>query len=163
MTTTARPGPGHHPTRTPRVLAAAAAGLVGAVALAVLVASLVGGRPAALGVGLGGAVALAFFLFGSGTVMVATRIAPQASLLVALMTFTLQVVLVAAVFAALGSSGVVGSTVSAPGLAVGVLVAAGAWIVGQLVAHARIRVPVYDLDLAASSSSGPGGRQAGAR
>lgn len=162
MTTTARSSRRQSPTRTPRVLAGAAAGLVAAVAFATLVAALTAGRPAALGVALGGSVALAFFLFGSGTVMVATRIAPQASLLVALMTFTLQVVLVAAVFATLGSSGAVGSTISAPALAIGVLVAAGAWIVGQLVAHARIRVPVYDLDPIGSSAVESRGREAGA-
>jgi ATP synthase protein I len=126
-----------------------AAGLcaVVAVALATLVGGLVDGRPGALGALVGGAIALGFFLFGSSVVNAATRIAPQASLLMALMTYTLQVALVAAVFVALQSSGVVGDTLAGGWLAGGVVAATVAWTLGQLVFSSRARVPVYDIEL----------------
>ena len=53
----------------------------------------------------------------------ATRMAPAASMLVALMTYTLQVALVALVFVMLTSSGAVGTTLTAGWLAAG----RGAW------------------------------------
>lgn len=160
MTTTAGTPRGAHPTRTPRVLAVAAAGLVGAVGVAAAVAAAVAGSPAVLGILLGGAISLVFFVFGSGAVMLVTWTAPQASLPVALMTFTLQVVLVAAVISVLASSSLVGTTVSAGALTIGLIVAAVAWMVGHLVGHARLRVPVYDVQLPGQvPSSGREGEQ----
>lgn len=105
------------------------------------------GSPGALGALIGGSVALVFFLGGSLVVNAATRLAPQASILIALMTLLLQVALIAAVFIGLDASSAVGSTISAGWIAGGVIAAAAAWIVGQLYASAKARIPAYDIDL----------------
>ncbi len=156
MTTTARPQQGPPGGRSSRVLVAAGGCVAVAVALATLLGSLLGGRPAALGALVGGAIALGFFLFGSSVVNAATRIAPQAALLIALMTYTLQVVLVAVVFYAVDSSGAVGGTISGSWLAGGVVVATVAWTVGQLVFSSRARIPVYDIELPGSGGAETG-------
>ncbi len=169
MTTTARPQ-GPLRGRTPRVLLAAGLGVGAAVVVATVLGGLLAGRPGALGALVGGSIALCFFLFGSLVVGAATRMAPQAALVVALTTYTLQVALVALVFVALGSSDAVGTTLSGGWLAGGVVAATVAWTLGQLVATGRARVPVYDIDLPDASSSSPEtahrapsrGREAGA-
>jgi len=114
---------------------------------ATLVAGVAGGRADALGALAGGSIALCFLLFGSLVVEVATRIAPQAAMLMALLTYTLQVLLVALVFALLNSSGAMGATLSSGWLAVGVIVATLAWTAAQLVGSVRARIPAYDIDL----------------
>jgi ATP synthase protein I len=165
MTTTTRPQ-----RKAPRVLLAAGLCVAVVVALTVVAGGLIEGRAGALGALVGGSIALCFFLFGSLVVAAATRRAPEASMLVALTTYALQVVLVAAAFSALGASGLVGSSLSAGWLAGGVVTATVAWTVGQLVASGRARVPVYDIDLpggsssasAAASGEASGPREAGA-
>ena len=121
--------------RTTWVLVVAGACVVLAVALAAVVGALATGAPAARGALVGGVIALAFFLFGSLVVNTATRLAPQQALLVALTTYTLQVVLVAAVFVALSASDALGSSLSEGWVAIGVIVATGAWMLGQLVTY----------------------------
>ena len=151
MTTTARPQQGPPGGRTSRVLVAAGLCVVAAVALATLLGWLLDDRPGGLGALVGGAIALGFFLFGSSVVNAATRMAPQAALLIAMTTYTLQVVLVAVVFYALDSSGAVGDTIAGGWLAGGVVAATVAWTVGQLVFSSRARVPVYDIELPAGT------------
>lgn len=166
MTTTTRPHGAQPREPRPRVLPVAAAGVALAVALASLVGALASGAPAALGALVGGGIALAFFVFGSAVVNAATRVAPHAAITVALTTYALQVVLVAAAFAVLAESGAVGTALAAAWVAGGVVVATVAWVVGQLVATSRARVPVYDIALpepgAASSDPRSGVREAGA-
>jgi hypothetical protein len=147
MTTTARPAPGQHRGRTPRVLRVAGACVVVAVLLTAVVAGVASGRPGALGALVGGGIACAFFLFGSAAVNTSTRVAPEAAMLTALMTYTLQVALVALAFAALKGSGAVGTTLSSGWLAGGVVAATVAWVAGQMVGSARARVPAYDIEL----------------
>ena len=149
MTTTARPRHGHPGGVASRVLVPAGLGVVAAVAAVSVLGGLLHGRPAALGALVGGAIALCFLLFGSLVVSAATRMAPEAALLMALMTYALQVALVAVVFVALGSSGAVGTTFAAGWLAGGVVAATVAWTVGQLVFSSRARVPVYDIEAGA--------------
>lgn len=131
--------------------------MVAAVMVTVVVAGIMAGRSGLLGALFGGAMAFSFFVFGSLVVRATTRFAPQLVMLMALLTYTLQVALVALVFAALTSSGAMGSTLSAAWLAGGVAAATLAWIVGQLVATARLRVPVYDIDLPGPSEEASGG------
>jgi ATP synthase protein I len=121
---------------------------------------LVAGSTGALGALVGGSIALCFFMFGSLVVESATRMAPQTAIVVALMTYTLQVALVAAAFALLTSTGAVGTTLSGGWIAGGVIVATVTWTLAQLVASARARIPAYDIDLPGSSkaSSGPSSR-----
>ena len=151
MTSTERPTGNRE--RSSAVLVLAGVGVVLVVAATAAVAGLVTGAPAARGALVGGGIALAFFLFGSLVVNTATRLAPQQALLVALTTYTLQVVLVAAVFVALSSSDALGSSLSSGWVAIGVIAATAAWMLGQLVGSARARVPAYDIDLPTTPES----------
>ncbi len=103
--------PRHHPSvRVPGLVPAL---LVTGVlaALASLVAALVAGLPQVLGALVGAGLVWAFFLFGAVSVGLVSAYAPGASLLVALVTYTLQVVLLAVAFVAVerlaGPSGAV--------------------------------------------------------
>ncbi len=147
MTTTARPAQGMPRGRTSQVLLVAGLCVAGAAALATLAGGLVDGRAGALGALAGGSLALCFFLFGSLVVDMATRMAPQLAMLMAMLTYTLQVAAVALVFYVLTSSGAVGTTLSGGWLAGGVVAATLAWTAGQLVGSMRARIPAYDIDL----------------
>lgn len=142
MTTTARPGPSR-PARG--VLAVSIGCVVVAVLLTAGVAAIVADTAAWAGALVGGALALSFFAVGSAVVGAATRLAPQTALLVALLTYALQVAVVALVFAALVSSGALEETLSRGWLAGAVALATVAWTAGQLVGSARARVPAYDV------------------
>lgn len=146
MTTTASPVPGRG-DRTPRVLLVAVACVVTVVLLTALVAGFTQGSEAALGALVGGGIACAFFAFGSAVVNTATRLAPQAAIVVAMMTYAFQVALVLIAFIALDRSGLIGDVLSPGWVAGGVIAATIAWTVGQLVASARERVPAYDIEL----------------
>jgi len=145
MPTTARPAQGMPRGRTPQVLLGAGLCVAAAVALATLAGGLVDGRSGALGALAGGSLALCFFLFGSLVVDMATRMAPQLAMLMALLTYTLQVVAVGVVFLALDASDALGDTVHAGWLAGTVIVATLVWLVAQTVAATRSRQPIYDL------------------
>ena len=166
MTTTAHPSPGLRRRGTPQVLVVAGICVAVSVAVTVLVGGLASGSAGVLGAVVGGSIALCFFMFGSLVVESATRMAPQTAIVVALMTYTLQVALVAAVFAVLTSTGAVGTTLSGGWIAGGVIVATVAWTLAQLVASARARIPAYDIDLPGppkASSEGSSGASSTAR
>lgn len=144
------------------------AALVALVAglLTVLVGALVGGSPAAYGALAGTLLVVAVFFLGAGFVHVAAGLVPAASLLVALLTYTLQVLVLALVFAALSRSGLLDGTLDRRWLAGAVITGTVAWMVAQIVLTARLRLPVYDLpDRPASDlpQGGPGRPEAGAR
>lgn len=163
MTTTASPRAGKPRGTTPRVLLAAAVFVLLVVVATTLVAAVVSGSPAAWGAASGGSLALVFLLLGAVTVMGAVSRAPQLSMLVALMTFLLVVVVVAAAFVALDSSGLLGRRLAPEWVATGVVAAAVAWILAQLVGSARSRVPAFDVDLPEDARTLPESREVGAR
>ena len=70
-------------------------------AVAVPLAALASGAPAASGAAIGAGMVLVFFGFGAMTVNAVAAVSPAASLLVALLTYVLQVVAVGMVFLAL--------------------------------------------------------------
>lgn len=162
MTTTTRPVPGRTRERTPRVLLVAATCVLAAVTAVVLAGALVGGSAAASGALVGGLTTHGFLVLGSVLLMTGTRLAPGAVMLVAMMTFVLQVALVALVFAALSSWDAIGSTLSAGWLSAGVIAAAASWMLGQLYATAKARIPVYDIELPESTETAAPPREAGA-
>ena len=162
MTTTARPLRGQPRDRTPRVLLAAGLSVAAAVVTASLVAGLVAGSQGGLAALAGGGIAGAVLVSGSAVVNAAIRMAPQAAMVVAMTTYTLQVVLVLVVFLALESSGAMGSTLSTGWLAAGVIVATAAWTVGQLVASAKARIPAYDIELPGAPEPSSRAREVGA-
>ena len=140
MTTESKTGPR---TGMSPVLGALALGAVVVLVLAV-VAALVDGRPGVVGAGVGGVLTLTVFALGVGTVGFVARLLPSASLLVALMTYALQLLVLALVVTAIDRAGVDAETLSRGWFAAAVIVVALAWMVGQLVAATRQRIPVFD-------------------
>ncbi|WP_182523836.1 hypothetical protein [Nocardioides dongkuii] len=120
-------------------LGALAVGLLGAAA-----GALFGGAQAALGALVGAALGVGVLAFGAATVHVVAGLLPSASLLVALMTYALQLLLVLVVLAALDDSAVMGETLSREWLAGSLIVSVLAWVVAQVVMATRVRIPTYD-------------------
>lgn len=140
------------------LLGAAAAALVVGLAT-VLVGALAGGTAAAFGALAGTLLVVAVFALGAGAVHLVAGVLPAASLLVALLTYTLQVVAMALVFAALSGSGLLDSVLHRAWLAGAVIGGTVAWLVAQVVLTSRLRIPAYDLP-----GKAPSGRpEAGAR
>jgi ATP synthase protein I len=131
--------------------AAAAAGVVTlGLALVGLVAA---GSAAAAGALVGALLVLFVFGVGAFAVDLVASVMPAASLLVALLTYTLQVVLMGMLFWALSSSGTLGDEVDERWLAATVIAGTLVWLAVQIRQATRARIPVYDL--------GPDGRSGG--
>ena len=135
-------------------------GALGAGAVAVLVlvvaAALVDGRAAVVGAAGGGVLTLAVFALGVAVVSVVARLMPSASLLVALMTYALQLLVLALCIAAIERAGVSGADLSRGWFAAAVIAVTLLWVTGQLVAATRQRIPVYELPSSTSSDASPG-------
>jgi ATP synthase protein I len=97
----------------------------------------VAGRPQALGAVLGAGLMTAFYLFGTVTVSLVAAYAPRASLLVALLTYVLQVGALALVLARVQASASAGATVDVGWVGGAVVVATVAWLVLLLVRAVR--------------------------
>lgn len=110
-----------------------------------LLGLIVSGSPAALGAAVGTVIVIVVFLAGSLLVDLTARVMPAASLLIALLTYTLQVAAVGLIFAALDRSGTLDDHFSRPWVAAGVIAAALVWMVAQIVLTTRRRIPVYEL------------------
>ena len=146
-------------SRQAGVRAGLADGLVGA-GLAVVVGAVVagagaglglavGGRPQALGAVLGAGLMTAFYLVGTVTVALVTAYAPRASLLVALLTYVLQVAALALVLARVQSTAAAGASLDVAWVGGAVVVATVVWLV-LLVVRALRAAPRAD------HVSGPG-------
>lgn len=114
-------------------------------ALLVGAAAAVSGAPGALGAVVGVVMVAAVFAFGAVVIGVVTLVSPSASLLVALLTYTLQVVLVGLVYVALKSGGALDGAVDARWLSAAVIASTLAWTTTQIVVTMRMRQPVYEL------------------
>jgi ATP synthase protein I len=142
------------------VLVGAGLGTVAAGLLATLAGALVDGAPAAYGALVGAALVVVVFAFGSATVHAVAGLLPAASLVVALLTYALQLLVVLVVLSALDGSGAVGDTLSRGWLAGAVVVGALAWTFVQVALATRVRIPVYELpepDAAHPSGQAPQG------
>jgi ATP synthase protein I len=113
--------------------------------LAVALAAVTSGSAAAAGALLGTLLVLFFFGFGSLVVNAVASVSPTASLLVALLTYTLEVVALGAVFVALGRSGALGDSVDGGWIGVVVIALTLVWLAAQTFAALRSRQPLYDL------------------
>jgi ATP synthase protein I len=87
-------------------------------------------------------VVIGFGVFVLNTV---ASIMPSATVLVALVTYATQLVVLAAVVLSLARNGMMDDTFDRRWFGGGVAVATLAWMVAQIVAHLRARIPVYDL------------------
>lgn len=137
-------------------LAVAVTTLLGFVA--VILGALLVGRSAAMGAAVGFAMVLVFFGAGAVVVNAVATVSPSASLLVALLTYTLEVVLVGLVFAALENSGALDGSVDRAWAGGAVIAATLVWLVSHIISATRSRQPLYDLPQRPSD-----GREASAR
>ena len=128
-----------------RVLVWAAATTTGLGLVAAAVGGLVSGSAAGLGVLVGALIAVVVFGFGSFTVNAVAGLMPAASLLFALMTYALQVLLVLLALVAIERAGLVEETLDRVWLVGGLIGGTLGWIVAQIVWTMRARIPVYDL------------------
>ena len=141
--------------------AAVAATLLG-VCIAI-VGALVDGSPALGGALVGTVLAVGVFAFGVVTVHAVTHVLPSASLIVAVLTYTLQVVLMALAFVALTGSGLLDDSLDRAWLAGAVIACTGVWLVTQVLLSTRRRIPVYDLAPEGAGQETTGGRTGGER
>lgn len=112
-------------------------------AAAALVAGLTAGAPAVRGVLLGLGLLLGFYLFGMVTMQLAATVAPALSLVLALLTYTLQVVLLGVAFVALQGSGLLDDTVDRGWFGGTVIVGTLVWTTALVVGATRQRIPLY--------------------
>lgn len=137
----------------------------GAVAVVVLVVAgaLTDGRPAVVGAATGGLLTLAVFALGIAVVGMVARLLPSASLLVALLTYALQLLVLALCVAAIERAGVTGATLSRTWFAAGVIAVTLLWVVGQVVAATRQRIPAYETPQDTPREGSQGSTAAGSR
>lgn len=130
--------------RTPRVLLAGVLWVLGSTAAAAVAAALSRGSTETLSALLGGGIVLVFFGFGAVVVGASAQLAPQTALLVAMVTYTFQVVLVALVFAALTKADAFDSDLDAGWLAGALIAGTFAWMAGQLIATVRSPIAPWE-------------------
>jgi ATP synthase protein I len=128
-----------------------AAGLAVAVGVGVACAGavlglLVAGRPQALGAALGAGLVTAFYVFGTVTVSLVAAYAPRASLLVALLTYVLQVAALALVLARVQSSPAGEQTLDVAWVGGAVVVATVTWLVVLVVRTVCSTPPAREAD-----------------
>jgi ATP synthase protein I len=124
-------------------LRAALAVVLTAGAVAVLVAALTTGAAGAWGVLVGLGLLVGFYLFGLGTVQATSAVAPTISLLVALLTYTLQVVLLGLAFVVLQRSGLLDDAVDRRWLSGTVVTGTLLWTTSLVRSATRQRIPLY--------------------
>lgn len=149
--TTATPGYRSTPRGATLLGPLASTALVGLAA--VVLGALLSGSAAATGAVIGAATVCVFFAFGAVVLGVVTRLAPQTSLLVALLTYLLQVVALGLVFFAVSRSGLE-SAVDTRWTGGTVIVCTLVWLVAQVIATTRVRQPIYDLPSEAEEANG---------
>ncbi|GAB2766858.1 hypothetical protein GCM10027020_19530 [Nocardioides salsibiostraticola] len=123
--------------------AGAATAVLGAVLA--LVGGLVDGSPAAYGAIVGTLLAITVFGLGAAAVNLVAGVLPTMSLVVAMMTYILQLVVIWLVLSALESTELLESTLARGWLGGAVIIGAMAWMAGQVGLHITRRVPAFDL------------------
>jgi ATP synthase protein I len=132
------------------------AGSVSGVLVAVI-AAVFDGSPGLVGGLAGAGVTLLVLATGFATVDLVAGLMPTMSLIVALMTYTLQVVLLAALMVVLRGADDIGSTLTPGWFAAGVITVAMSWTVCLVVHAMRARIPLYDLPERPSATAPPTG------
>ncbi|MDP3890717.1 hypothetical protein [Nocardioides sp.] len=136
----------HRPGRPgARVLLGAAVVALGAGLVLSVAGALTRGSAAGCGALVGTLLAVGVFALGAFTINLVAGVMPSASLLVAMLTYTLQVVLMALVLIALSGSGALDGGLDRGWLAGAVITATLVWLLCQIVLVTRARIPAYDL------------------
>lgn len=104
-----------------------------------------GGSAAGLGALAGTAFTLVVLVVGAFGVHWVSRTMPAISLLFALLTYTFQVVLMGLLFVVLQTSGVLDGPLDRTWFAATIIAGTAVWLVAQVVATTRQRIPVYEL------------------
>lgn len=136
------------------VLLGAAAGALAVVVGLSLLGLIVDGPSGARGAAVGGSVALVVFGLGTAVVHAVAGLMPAASLMVALLTYTLQLVLMAVLVIGLDRSGSLGQTLSRGWFAAAVVATTFAWLATQIWQATHLRLLAYDLDDDGPEASG---------
>lgn len=131
--------------RVPGALAIAGGAAVLATVALLVAASATTGSAAVLGVLVAAGIVLVVFGLGTAAVSVVARILPSAALMIAMVTYLLQVVLMAVILTVLQRSGLLGDEIDRAWLGGAVIVLAFVWLIAQTIATATARIPVYDL------------------
>ena len=126
------------------LLGAAAAAIVAGIVMT-FVAWLVSDATAVRSVVLSTLLVVVVIGFGVFVLNTVASVMPGATVLVALVTYALQLVVMAAVVLQLVRSEMMADTLDRRWFGGGVAVATLAWMVAQIVAATRARIPVYDL------------------
>jgi ATP synthase protein I len=142
MTTDTRPAPRDRGVAA-LVRTAVATVLLGAVV--VIVGGVTAGSAAAYGALIGTALVVVVFGFGTFTVNAVASLMPAASLLVALLTYTLQVVAMGLAFVGLSGSGALDDTIDRSWLGGTVIAGTLGWMTVQVLVSTSRRIPIYDL------------------
>ena len=106
---------------------------------------LVDGRAGVLAGVIGTVVVVVVLFSGALVVTVVAELMPSASLMVALMTYALQMALLALVLIPLSDTAWAADNLAAGWLAAAVVTGALVWTVAQVLLATRARIPVYDL------------------
>jgi len=117
--------------------------------VAVVVGALASGSSAAAGAAIGAGMVLAFFGTGAAVVNAVASVSPALSLLVALLTYTLEVVSIGLVFVGLRRSGALETAVQGPWVGGVVIATTLVWVVAQIVSAVHSRQPLYDEEASA--------------
>jgi hypothetical protein len=126
------------------VWGAAAAGGGGVVLT--LAGAVAGGPAAAYGALVGTLLVVGILAFGAFAVNLVAGVMPEASFVVALVTYAAQMVTGLVALVLLTDSGALTDGTLARGwLGAAVVLATLAWCAGQIVALKRVRMPIYDL------------------
>lgn len=113
--------------------------------LIALVGWSVQGSAAGLGALVGTALVVAVCAGGALLVNAVAGALPTASLLIALLTYTLQVLLLVVAFVVLERSGLLTGTLDRRWVGGSAIAATLEWLVAQVVLTLRTRIPAYDL------------------
>lgn len=119
--------------------------LVAVLLSGVVVAGFLRGDAAGAGALVGAGLVLGVLGLGSLSVSVIARLMPAASLLFALLTYTLQLVVLLAVFVALERSGALGETLDREWVGGTLIAGTIGWMIVQLTVATRARIPAFDL------------------
>lgn len=133
-------------------------GVAGLAGLGTVLAGLaIAGSAGFSGAFVGVAITVAAMVFGTFSVHVVAGSMPGASLLVALLTYVLQILMITVALAALHSSAAWGTTLAPGWVVAGVVVATIAWMAGHVWHSTRARIPAYDLRRPSAVTRGEAG------
>jgi ATP synthase protein I len=110
-----------------------------------LVARLAAGGAALAGVLTGTALVCGFFGLGTVVLLWVSRVSPAMTLLVGLLTYSLQVIVLGLAFAVLQASGLMGSTIDGGWLGGTVIAGTLVWLAIQVTLSLRTRQLYYEL------------------